>query len=211
MLKRPAIQQEEGGLIPTSPLHLTFRVIQKSHANRLFVENHYAHRAVPISECYGIFIEKDNGIATECVGAISFGKPASPSLCTGICGKEYSHNVFELNRLWVSDRCPKFTESKFIGWALRMLKIKHPDWIIVSYADSAQNHSGTIYRATNFIYTGKTKPHIEWDNGTGKHSRHIKCDSSLPSKQRSIKWRYVYFLNPKFKQYLKYPILRFEK
>jgi hypothetical protein len=180
--------------------------MQKAHANRLFIENHYAHRAVPISECYGAWIKDGRG--RKAVGAISFGKPASYTLCNGICGMENSSRIYELNRLWMADYCPRNSESMFIGRALKFLKEKHPDWIIVSYADSAQGHTGTIYRASNFFYTGKTKPHLLYDNGSGKHGRHIKCEGEK-TYQRSVKHRYVYFFNKNDISLLRYPVVKF--
>lgn len=96
----------------------------------------------------------------------------------------------------------------FIGRALKFISIKHPDWVIVSYADSEQGYTGTIYRASNFLYTGKTKPHILYDNGTGKHGRHIKCEGDK-TYQRSVKYRYVYFFNKDDVRLLKYPIIKY--
>ena len=43
------------------------------------------------------------------------------NVCLGVCGKSNSERVYELNRLWMSDKCPKNSESRFIGWALRQL------------------------------------------------------------------------------------------
>ena len=203
MIEQDLFQSQDGGLIPTSPLQLHFRMITRSDsANKIFIKNHYAHRAVPISFAFGAY--KKNQMQTL-VGAMSFGKPASPSLCVGACGKENAHRIYELNRLWMSDECPKNSESRFIGWALRILKKIRPDWILVSYADTEQNHSGAIYRATNWIYTGLSDARKCGDYATegGKHSRHsIKGD--LPNVPRSRKHRYFYFFNKEDEKLLKY-------
>lgn len=212
-LKTTDSQSVDGGANPTSSLHISqirVRVVDSHTANRIFVKNHYAHRAVPISRAYAVTIEtgaKRNPI----VGAISFGKPASYTLCNGIAGKENSHRIYELNRLWIDDICPKNSESYVIGCALRFLKKEHPDWILVSFADSEQNHTGAIYRATNWIYTGKTKKHILWNSGSGKHGRHTSCEDKSKPHMRSEKHRYVYFFNKDDIKLLKYPIIKFEK
>lgn len=201
-------QDLDGGSTPTSPLDLFFRqIIRTDSANRVFVEKHYAHRAVPISVAYGEY--KLNSVRTL-VGAISFGKPASPSLCVGVCGKENSHRIYELNRLWMSEECPKNSESRFIGWALRVLKKQHPDWILVSYADTGQNHTGAIYRATGWIYTGLSDARECGDYATdgGKHSRH-STRSDKPNVPRTRKHRYVYFLNKTDVSLLKYATVKF--
>ena len=51
----------------------------------------------------------------------TFGKPASPTLCKGICGENYAHNVYELNRLCRTD---DLTEplSAFVSACLRRLR-----------------------------------------------------------------------------------------
>jgi len=208
-MQNDMFQHIDGGANPTSPLQLFFRKIRSDNANRIFEKHHYAHRAVPISESFGAY--KKNALQTL-VGAISFGKPASPSLCDGACGKENSHRIYELNRLWVSDECPRNTESRFIGWSLRILKQIRPDWILVSYADTAQGHTGAIYRATGWIYTGLSDARECGDYAVedGKHSRHAKKSDS-PNIPRSRKHRYFYFLKPDDICLLKYPILIFEK
>lgn len=94
----------------------------------------------------------------ECGGVLvavcTFGKPASPSLCDGICGKEHSKSVYELNRLC---RVEDLTEplSEFVSACLRRLRCEN--WIIVSYSDTGMHHNGYIYQACNFMYTGTTK------------------------------------------------------
>lgn len=206
MVEQDLFQSLEGGSIPTSPLQLFFRKIQSSNANRVFIKNHYAHRAVPISECYGAYLQDK---MQTLVGAISFGKPASNSLCEGCCGKQNAYRVYELNRLWMSNVCPKNSESKFIGWALRILKQKHPDWILVSYADTEQKHLGIIYRASNWIYTGLSEERgFDWGCGDGKHSRHsIIGGEGYEKIKRSRKHRYFYFFNKKDYKLLNYKIV----
>lgn len=210
-------QSQDDGSIPISPLQkeITFcKIVHPSFANKIFKEKHYAHREVPISVAYGAWISKvnKNGRITgrTCVGAISFGKPASPSLCVGACGKENSKRIFELNRLWMDDICPKNTESRFIGWSLKRLREEYKDWIIVSYADTAQGHTGTIYRATGWTYTGLSDERKCGDYATegNKHSRHSE-KNDLPNVPRSRKHRYFYFLNKEDIKLLKYPILKY--
>ena len=196
-------QQVNGGSNPTSPLQLFFRTIRSDNANRVFEKFHYAHRAVPISESFGAY--KMDSMRTL-VGAISFGKPASPSLCDGACGTENSHRIYELNRLWMNDECPKNSESRFIGWSLRQIKRLHPDWILVSYADTEQNHKGTIYRATGWVYTGLSEERgFDWDCGDGKHSRHSVIGGEGYFKvKRSRKHRFFYFFDKTDIKLLKY-------
>ena len=149
---------------------------------------HYAKRMCSISYSFGLFID---GV---CEGICTFGKPASPSLCNGICGVEFSSFVYELNRLVINEGLPKNTLSRFVSKCLREL----PELVIVSYADTAMSHNGYIYQATNWIYTGKTKERTDIGSEDGTHSRHYN-KGQKERKFRSSKHRYVYFTKNKKK------------
>lgn len=60
------------------------------------------------------------------------------------------HNVYELNRLWIADDVPKNGESYLISHTLKLLDKE----IVVSFADTSQNHVGYVYQASNFLYCG---------------------------------------------------------
>jgi hypothetical protein len=155
---------------------------------------HYSGRIPSISCAFGwYFGDKLKAVCT-------FGKPASPSLCNSIYGKEHSHHVYELNRLC---RTEDLVEplSSFVGACLRRLRAN--DWIIVSYSDTAMHHNGYIYQACNFIYTGRTKQRTDIYSGGGKHSRHYDKNSTQQYRViRTAKNRYVYFctFNKKLKK-----------
>lgn len=141
--------------------------IPARRALEMVVANHYLHRSAPAMFAFGLF----DGL--DMVGCIIYGKPASPSLCIGVCGPEESSRVIELTRLWIEDGTPKNTESYLIGNSLKMLPPEYD--IIVSYAEIGAGHVGTVYQATNWIYTGMSDRHVEWrlDGESGKHSRHL--------------------------------------
>lgn len=160
-----------------------FKEISYTEAVNFLLPKHYSGRKPVIQKAFGAFIEE------ELKAVCTFGKPASDSVCRGICGAEFKDKVFELNRLCRTDDY-KEPLSKFVGWCLRELKALN--WIIISYSDTAMNHHGYIYQACNFIYTGATKKRTDPFNGNLKHSRHIKCNTKL-RQIRSSKHRYVYF------------------
>ena len=170
------------------------------------LHKHYAKRIPSISYAFGLF-ELD-----ILKGVLTIGKPASPSLCDGICGKEFSKFVYELNRLCVDDNLEKNVLSFFVSNSLKTIK---EDLILVSYADSLWNHNGYIYQATNWIYTGATKERTDIGHEDGTHSRHYdkNIDYSI-RKFRSSKHRYVYFLGKSkkiFRHNLKYKIEPYPK
>ena len=201
----PLFQGEDGGAIPTSPLQLLFRQITSHTSNVVVVENHYAHRKVSVSWAFGAYF---NNVL---LGVISFGKPASQNVCSGVCGKSNSSRVYELNRLWMHDKCPKNSESRFIGWALRQLKKIKPSLILVSYADTQQGHIGLVYKATNWIYTGLSEKRNCGDMSIpGLHSRHAKKLEGAIRIERSRKHRYIYFCDKNDQKLLKWEIEQYK-
>lgn len=154
---------------------------------------HYAGRKPQISKAFGW------EISGELMAVCTFGKPASPYLCKGICGDKHSSSVYELNRLC---RKEELTEplSAFVSACLRRLRAEN--WIIVSFSDTGMHHNGYIYQACNFFYTGQTKERTDKWVEDGKHARHY--DNSKQGRYRVVrtaKNRYVYFAT--FNKYLK--------
>lgn len=167
---------------------MEIREIDRKTAVDFILPKHYSGRVPSISVSYGWF--HDDG---RLCCAITFGKPASPYLCIGICGRQYSKFVYELNRV-CSDGTNTEPISKFISWCIRDIKKKH-DWIIVSYSDTAMQHHGYIYQACNFIYTGVTKQRTDIYSGDKKHPRHYTDEDKTCGirKVRSAKHRYIYW------------------
>lgn len=188
---------------------MTYKEISSQEAIEFLLPKHYSGRKPQISKAFGSY--DGGGLKAVC----TFGKPASPNLCSGICGAEYKSNVYELNRLC---RVDDYVEplSKFVAWCLR--KLKSLDWIIVSYSDTAMNHHGYIYQSCNFLYTGATKKRTDMYTLNGKHSRHYNSSEQTGlRKVRSPKHRYIYFctndkkLKKKWLKALKYPIMNYPK
>ena len=147
---------------------------------------HYAKRMPSISFAYGLYHYD------ELVGMVSYGTPASPFLCKGICGEEHKHNVIELNRLVLKDNLPN--QASFL--VSRSLKLLPKPKVVVSYADTAQDHAGIIYQACNFLFTGTTKARTDIAGKDGRHSRHHLGDRQNRIN-RSAKHLYVYFIGSK--------------
>ena len=168
--------------------------IKYSDTKDFILKKHYAQRMPSVSFAYGLFDGNDM------VGVLTIGKPASNSLCNGVCGPENAHKVYELNRLITEDNLSKNALSYFVGGVLR--KLKGEDLVIVSYADTGAGHNGYIYQATNFIYTGKTKERTDKYTDGNKHSRHYTNENNHLRKIRTAKHRYIYFTNNR-KKWLK--------
>lgn len=140
------------------------RTSKRSEYEWLLLNHHYAGRVPSVSHAFGLY-ENDS-----IIGVITFGTPAARQIQTGACPSNPSA-VIELNRLCVLDSAPRNTESWFISRAMKML----PSFIVVSYADTMQGHTGVVYRAANFNYAGwsdmdRKTPRYDYVV-PGKHSR----------------------------------------
>lgn len=139
------------------------RVITKA-IEWLITDHHYARRMPTVAHAFALWC---NG---EMCGAITFGPPASRSVQLSVA-PSMPNAVIELNRLIALDHAPRNTESWMISEALSRL----PSFLVISYADSAHGHKGTVYRAANFFYAGWTdmdraSPRFDYVT-PGKHSR----------------------------------------
>ena len=118
---------------------------------------HYA-KAVPVNTLgYNVYNDKD-----EWCGTILFGTGANNHIAEpyGMSQGE----VLELVRVALNGKQEQ--TSKAVAIALKLLHKDCPMCkLVVSYADCDQNHIGTIYQATNWIYTGT--------NNIGSHGAFI--------------------------------------
>ena len=196
------------------------REIPKTDSYYWLINIHYAKRIPSISYAFGLF---EFG---ELVGVITYGTPPSSTLCRGICGDDWQTNVLELNRLVLKNNKPN-EASRLVGATLKMLP--KPS-IVVSFADTAQKHSGIVYQATNFIYTGLSNKFIDPVVKGLEHQHHASYAHGMTNKQvvahygienvswveRSRKHRYIKFVGNKtqIKQMqtaLKYQVLEYVK
>ena len=133
-------------------------------ARRVVVERHYLHRKAPCSVAFGLFL------AGETKGVVCYGTPSSAPLRSGIAGPENAMNVVELTRLWVCDSVPKNGESYLIARTVR----RSGKEVVVSFADTAQGHVGTVYQAAGWLYTGLSAKRTNWTvRGLDKHCHTI--------------------------------------
>jgi len=172
--------------------------IKHEECEEWLLKIHYAKRIPLIMHSFGLYVDK------KLDGIITYGMPASPALCVGVCGEDHRHLVLELNRLCLLNN-KKNQASFLVGNSLKLLP--KPS-IVVSYADTSMNHNGYIYQATNFIYTGLSAKRTEWRIiGSNRHSRTLTAQHTLEEMQnnpdkfhrldRPQKHRYIYFLGDK--------------
>ena len=175
---------------------------------------HYAKRIPSISYAFGLL--QDGNL----VGIVTYGTPPSSTLCRGICGPDYQTQVLELNRLVLKNNLHN-EASILVSQSLKLLPSPS---IIVSFADSAQNHIGYVYQATNFIYTGLSAKFIDPQVKGLEHQHHATYAHGLSNAEvvakygadnvtwveRSRKHRYLYFIGSKSQKRTYMAALRYQ-
>ena len=124
----------------------------------------------------------------ELIGVITYGTPPSKALLKGIAGEEFMDKVIELNRL-VLKHNRKNEASYLIGQSFKLLPKPK---VIVSYADTSQEHVGKVYQATNFIYTGLSAKRSDWRMvGSDMHIAILSVKSGMQSIEIPIQISFI--------------------
>jgi hypothetical protein len=177
-----------------------------SDCKEWLLKKHYLKRTPSISYSFGLF---ENNIL---VGILTYGNAIPNTAKKSLFGEKYMGIVYELNRLCTNDDLDKNANSFFISESFKLLP---KPMIILSYADKSFGHTGYIYQATNFIYTGESHTQLDW-KVKGKehlHSRTLmdefafqkdrinklkeKYGDDLYQIRREPKYRYIYLLMTK--------------
>ena len=189
---------------------IKLRKIPHKIASDMIIKNHYSHR-MPISTILNIGIYYKERL----VGTIIYNQGNSTCYHNLIKGSKPQKNM-ELIRLWTEDDLP----SGLISRAISIKKIKHNNPLldfIISFADEGYaTHTGIIYQASNFIYTG-TSEGTEIDyylNGKKYHSRGVGATFGVSKlselqklfksvrlvKRKNRKHRYIFPLKPEIRE-----------
>ena len=197
----------------------TIKQIDYASAMSVVVEKHYLHRKAPCSIAFGLF-DADSSLK----GVICYGTPSSAPLRRGLAGKENASNVVELTRLWVCDSVPRNGESFLISRTVARAGKE----IVVSFAEIQQGHTGIVYQAANWMYTGLSAKRTNWTiDGVTSHCQTLadkytaveireKFGKSFSLQPRPRKHRYVFIVANRRRRKeliasLRYPILPYPK
>ena len=166
---RSATRQAGGGANPTPALRsLRITPVPTGIAKDLLVREHYLH-SLPGGTClaFGVFF------LSRLLGALTLG--VGPFNAYSLVGAAGPDDCQALTRFWLSDELLPNFESRVLGIVLRALRKRTPPKFLVTYADPAQGHRGTIYQATNWDYTGLSLAMPIYDLGDGRlrHSRSL--------------------------------------
>lgn len=202
--------------------------ISRDVANALVRRVHYSGKVVNNSQLHiGVFFEG------RLEGAMQFGPSLDKRKIMGLVEGTEWNEFIELNRMAFSDTLPRNSESRAIAIAMRMLRkhAPHLKWV-VSFADGVQCGDGTIYRAAGFVLTGLREgeellrlPSGEVCHRIALHTNH-KLVAAMGGKMASVPkmakflgaevlpgfmLRYIYFLDPTYRQRLAVPEIPFER
>lgn len=121
--------------------------IDKATAELFVKKKHYSRRASVFLAAFGL------EIGGKIEGVVVYGMP-SPAV-NRHAFRDRDFRLYELSRLVVQTK-ERNAASILVGRSLQMLPAP---CAVVSYADTEQGHSGIIYQATNWTYTGATVSH----------------------------------------------------
>ena len=213
---RPPAQAGDGGASPTLALHsLNIKPIPINMAKTIIVRDHYLHSLPGGTQlAFGMFLGQ------RLMGALTIG--CGPSQAFRLVEGAAPDDCGVLTRLWLSDELPGNSESRVLGIVLRALRKDTGLKFLISYADPSQGHLGTIYQASNWLYTGLSEatPLYDIGDGVARHSRSLShaygshsvrhfarhgVEVKLVAQAR--KHRYVYFLDRSWQDRLRVPVL----
>ncbi len=217
---RPASQQAGGGANPTLALHSILVQPLPIVITRYLMERHHYLHSLPGGTrlAFGVFV------GDRLKGAITFG--VGPKNAHRLVEGVTPNDCLTLTRLWLSDELPSNSESRVIGIVLRTLRRHTALKFLVTYADPAQGHLGTIYQASSWLYTGLSQAMPLYDLGDGKprHSRSLSHAFGTHSVRhfaahgvtvkvipQAAKHRYIYFLDRTWKERVAVPVLPYPK
>jgi hypothetical protein len=130
---------------------------------------HYSKTMPPCGCSFSVFNNNN-----EWCGVIVYSQGASNRIASPF--NMVQGQVIELVRVALNGK--QESTSKAISISLILLTKLNPlVKIVVSYADTGQNHYGTIYQATNWIYIGvskgSNKSYINKSTGRKYHNRNV--------------------------------------
>lgn len=148
-------------------------------ARRLVQEHHYSKSASHRS--FGFCAKRDGKV----VGAALFLPPLPPAAKKH--AKSDPKKVTTLSRLVVAPGEPQNTAGMLIGAALRHLRKDKRYDTVLTFADTSQGHTGTVYKATNATSCGLTKPEPYWiDPKTGRRVSRKATRSRTVAEMRAL-------------------------
>lgn len=188
-------------------------------ARQIIVERHYSRRVVNNSYVHlGVFV------GGEMLGVLQFGYMLNPRRMQKIVAGTAVDEYLELNRMWLDDKAARNSESRALSYAVSYIRRACPKvkWI-QSFADERCG-VGVVYQASGFIYIGHHWTEFYELDGEiyhemlltahrkgGSRGVHLRANLHRAKRRRLRQFRYIRFLKPRARKYLKLPVQPFPK
>ncbi|MGA2835073.1 MAG: DNA methyltransferase [Acidimicrobiales bacterium] len=164
----------------------------------------------------------------------TFGVMHDDNLCGAVvvtAGSRHAHRLLDgakhdavatLARLWLADALPRNSESRVLAIVVRHLRQAGEVRALVSYADPAAGHVGTIYQAAGWSYLGQSDVgrFLDLGDGTLHHPRSVYTlhgtnsprvlrKKGIPARSVLVagKHRYCHILDPAWAWRLRVPVI----
>jgi len=184
-------------------------------ANLIIKNLHYSGKVVPNSQLhFGIQLDGKWG------GAMQFGPSMVKKTMMNLVEGTGWNNFIELNRMAFADWLPRNSESRAIAYSMKYIKKHYPQikWV-VSFADATQCGDGAIYRASGFVLTDIRESEALRRNPMNGEVMHTMQAYHLMLKDEFKTWeklpgyqlRYVYFIDPEWRDRLKVEAIPFSR
>ena len=147
---------------------LIVRAVPSGDVAPMMITRHYL-RSMPLAavRCFGVFLDD------QLVGGVVFttGARHGHRMLSG----SRASDVVTLARLYLIDELPKNAESRVLGIVAREMRRHHRAKALLSYADPAVGHAGTIYKAAGWAYLGRGEStrYLDFGDGVLRHPRSI--------------------------------------
>lgn len=139
----PVYQTGEGGSIPSWRFMIFLQTQQKNDAAGLVEQFHYSRLFPPVTT--DVFTWHSPGGLFGDLG------PALAACCFSLPCRVWTHHpIWELVRLVKREGVQVPPLSSLISQSIRSIKQNRPIDLLISYADTEQNHHGGIYQAASW-------------------------------------------------------------
>jgi len=183
------------------------RPIDKYTARIMVEKWHYSGGASKTGVyTHGLFLKEKSFFDEHCLG-VAWWLPPIPPAAKSAYPEGNWKKVLALTRLVINPDVPKNGASFLLGNSIKL--INKNEWhCLITFADTYKNHTGAIYRATNWEYLGKGKPTPVFVNAKGKIMGKKRGGKNLTTKEmRDMGFNLIgYYPKHKFKMIInKYP------
>lgn len=151
-----------------------------------FIEkHHYAmSSANTATECFGLYYKGDQ----RTLHGISWWMP--PPLGAAKSVSDVHQTVLSLSRFCLVPSRPHNSGSYLISQSIRMIKPRYST--LLTYAETRLDHTGIIYRASNWTYYGLSTKQPVWINPKNGHQVSRYSGGKTYNKQQMLDKGYIF-------------------